>query len=114
LTQSKGTKVVLAKNFFEESFGTEGASPSLDPRRPLGPVPLRRFWPWSAGLSGLPEAWPHSSVPRPRVCFARSVTFLLSPFFTLRLKKVVLPSVGFETALDEAVKNCKALAEAAE
>jgi hypothetical protein len=32
----------------------------------------------------------------------------------LRLKNVVLPSAGFETALDEAVKNCKALAEAAE
>jgi hypothetical protein len=32
----------------------------------------------------------------------------------LRLKKVVLPSAGFETALDEAVKNCKALAEVAE
>jgi hypothetical protein len=42
------------------------------------------------------------------------VTLLLSPFFTLRLKKVVLPSAGFETALDKAVKNCKALAEAAE
>jgi hypothetical protein len=38
----------------------------------------------------------------------------LSPFFTLPLKNVVLPSAGFETALDEAVKNCKALAEAAE
>jgi hypothetical protein len=38
----------------------------------------------------------------------------LSPFFTLRLKKVVLPSAGFETALDEVVKNCKALAEAAD
>jgi hypothetical protein len=32
----------------------------------------------------------------------------------LRLKKVVLPFVGFETALDEAIKNCKALAEAVE
>jgi hypothetical protein len=32
----------------------------------------------------------------------------------LCLKKVVLPFVGFETALDEVVKNCKALAEAAE
>jgi hypothetical protein len=42
------------------------------------------------------------------------VTLFLSPFFTLRLKKVVLPSAGFEMALDEAVKNCKALAEAVE
>jgi hypothetical protein len=38
----------------------------------------------------------------------------LSPFFSLRLKNVVLLSAGFETALNEAVKNCKALAEAAE
>jgi hypothetical protein len=38
----------------------------------------------------------------------------LSPFFSLRLKKVVLLSAGFETALNESVKNCKALAEAAE
>jgi len=63
---------------------------------------------------GLPEPWLHSSVPGPMVCFARSVTLFLSPFFSLRLKNVVLLSAGFETALDEAVKNCKALAEAAE
>jgi hypothetical protein len=37
----------------------------------------------------------------------------LSPFFSLCLKNVVLPSAGFETALDESVKNCKALAEVA-
>jgi hypothetical protein len=38
----------------------------------------------------------------------------LSPFFSFRLKNVVMLSTGVETALDEAVKNCKALAEAAE
>jgi hypothetical protein len=32
----------------------------------------------------------------------------------LRLKNFVLLSAGFETALDEAIKNCKALAQAAE
>jgi hypothetical protein len=32
----------------------------------------------------------------------------------LRLKNVVLLSAGFETALNEVVKNCKALAEVAE
>jgi hypothetical protein len=53
-------------------------------------------------------------VPGPKVCFARFVTLFLSPFFSFRLKNVVLLSAGFETALDEAVKNCKALAEAAE
>ena len=107
-TQSKGTKVILAKNFSKESFDAEGASPFLDPRRPLGPGPLRRVWPWSSGLPGLPEPWPHSNVPGPKVCFARSVTLFLSPFFSLLLKNVVLLSSGFETALDEAVKNCKA------
>jgi hypothetical protein len=38
----------------------------------------------------------------------------MSPFFFLRLKNVVLLSVGYETTLSEAVKNCKALGEAAE
>jgi hypothetical protein len=42
------------------------------------------------------------------------MTLFLSPFFSFRLKKVVLLSAGFETALNESVKNCKALAEAAE
>jgi hypothetical protein len=113
-TQSKGTKVVLAENFSEENFDAEGASPFLDPRRPFGPGPLRRAWLWPSGLPGLPEPWPHSSVPGPKVCFARSVTSFLSPFFTLRLKNFVWLSAGFETALSESVKNCKALAEAAE
>jgi hypothetical protein len=69
---------------------------------------------WSSGLPGLPEPWPHSSVPGPKVCFARFVTLFMSPFFSLRLKNVVLLSTGFETALNESVKNCKALAQAAE
>jgi hypothetical protein len=47
-------------------------------------------------------------------CFARFVTLFLSPFFSLRLKNVVWLSAGFETALNESVKNCKALVEAAE
>jgi hypothetical protein len=113
-TQSKGTKVVLAENFFEEKFDAEGASPFLDPRRLLGPGPLRRAWLWSSGLPGLPEPWPHSSVPGPKVCFACSVILFISPFFSLRLKNVVLLSAAFETALNEAVKNFKALVQAAE
>jgi hypothetical protein len=38
----------------------------------------------------------------------------LSPFFTSCLKNIVRLSAGFETALIESVKNCKALAQAAE
>jgi hypothetical protein len=53
-------------------------------------------------------------VPGPKVCFACFVTLFLSPFFTLCLKNVVRPSAGFETALNESVRNYKALAEAAE
>jgi hypothetical protein len=75
---------------------------------------MRRVWPWSSGMPGLLEPWPHSSVPGPRVCFARSMTLFMSPFFSLRLKNVVLLSAGFETALSESIKNCKALAQAAE
>jgi hypothetical protein len=52
-------------------------------------------------------------MPGPKVCFACFATLFLSPFFSLRLKKVVLLSAGFETALSESVKNYKALAEAA-
>jgi hypothetical protein len=113
-TQSKGSKVVLAENFSEERFDAEGASFFLDPRRPFGPGPLRRAWLWSSGLPGLPKPRPRSSVPGPKVCFARFATLFLSPFFSFRLKNVVLMSAGFETALDKSVKNCKALAEAAE
>jgi hypothetical protein len=53
-------------------------------------------------------------VPGPKVCLARFATLFLSPFFFFRLKQVVLLSAGFETALDDSVKNYKALAEAAE
>jgi hypothetical protein len=42
------------------------------------------------------------------------MTLFISPFFSLRLKNFVRLSAGFEMALNEAVKNCKALAEAAE
>jgi hypothetical protein len=38
----------------------------------------------------------------------------LSSFFSLCLKNIVRLSAGFETALHESVKNCKALAQAAE
>jgi hypothetical protein len=113
-TQSKGTKVVLVENFSKERFDAEGASLFLDPRRPLGSGPLRKVWLWSSGLPGLPEPWPHSSVTGPKVCFACSVTLFMSPFFSLRLKNVVRLSAGFETALNEVVKNCKVLAEVAE
>jgi hypothetical protein len=114
LTQSKGTKAILVENFSEENFDAEGASLFLDPRRPLGPGPLRRAWLWSSGLPSLPKLRPHSSVSGPRVCFACFVTLFLSPFFTSCLKDTVRLSAGFETALDEFIKNYKALAQAAE
>ena len=38
----------------------------------------------------------------------------MSSFFSLCLKNIVRLSAGFETALNESVKNCKALARAAE
>jgi hypothetical protein len=104
----------LAENFSEENFDAEGASPFLDPRRPLGPGPLRRAWLWPSGLPSPPEPWTHNSASGPKVCFARSVALFLSPFFSLRLKNFVRLSAGFETALNESVKNCKPLAEAAE
>jgi hypothetical protein len=47
-------------------------------------------------------------------CFACFVTLFLSLFFSLRLKNVALLPAGFETALNDFVKNYKALIEAAE
>jgi hypothetical protein len=40
--------------------------------------------------------------------------FVSASSFTSCLKNIVRLSAGFETALNESVKNCKALAEAAE
>jgi hypothetical protein len=104
----------FGEKLFRGKFWRRGGFPLLDPRRLFGPGPLRRAWLWSSDLPGLPEPWPLNSVTGPKVCFALSVTLFLSPFFILRLKNVVLMSAGFETALNESVKNCKALAEAAE
>jgi hypothetical protein len=42
------------------------------------------------------------------------VTLFLSPFFSLCLKNIVRLSAGFKTTLNVSIKNCKALAEAAE
>jgi hypothetical protein len=63
---------------------------------------------------GTPKLWPYSSVPGPKVCFVCIVILFLSSFFSLCLKNFVWLFVGFETALNESVKNCKALAQAAE
>jgi hypothetical protein len=40
--------------------------------------------------------------------------FVLASFFSSCLKNIVRLSSGFETALNESIKNCKALAQAAE
>jgi hypothetical protein len=61
------------------------------------------------------SAWSaQARVSGPKGRFPRFETLFLSPFFSLRRKNVVPLSAGFETALDESVKNCKALAEVAE
>lgn len=53
-------------------------------------------------------------MPGPEVCFACFVTLFLSSFFSSCLENIVRLSSGLETALNESVKNCKALAQAAE
>jgi hypothetical protein len=40
--------------------------------------------------------------------------FVLASFSSSRLKDIVRLSSGFETALNESIKNCEALAQAAE
>jgi hypothetical protein len=75
---------------------------------------LRRAWPWPSGLPSPPKPWPHDSVSGSKVCFVCIVILFLSSFFSLCLKNFVRLSARFETALNESVKNCKALAQAAE
>jgi hypothetical protein len=53
-------------------------------------------------------------VPGPQVCFVCFVTLFLSSFFSSCLKNIVRLYAGFETALNESVKKCKVLAQAAE
>jgi hypothetical protein len=69
---------------------------------------------WPSGLPSPLESWPHSSVPGPKVCFACFCDFVLASFSSSCLKNIVRLSSGFETTLNEFVKNCKALAQAAE
>jgi hypothetical protein len=70
--------------------------------------------PLSTQSKGTPKLWPYNSVPGPKVCFAYFVILFLSSFFTSCLKNIVRLSSGLETALNESVENCKALAQAAE
>ena len=51
---------------------------------------------------------------RARGMFCPLYDFVYVSILLFRLKKVVLMSAGFVTTPNEAVKNCKALAEAAE
>jgi hypothetical protein len=53
-------------------------------------------------------------MPVLKVCFVYFVILFLSSFFSSCLKNIVRLSSGFETALNESVKNCKALAQATE
>jgi hypothetical protein len=75
---------------------------------------LARGLAWPSGLPSPPKPWLHSSMPGPKVYFVYFVVLFLSSFFSLCLKNIVRLSAGFETALNESVKNCKALAQAAE
>jgi hypothetical protein len=98
------------EKLFRGKFRRRGCSPFPDPEATAQAgtpaeglaVAVGSAWSTQARAFGLKGRFP---------CFE---TLFLSPFFSLRLKNVVLLSAGFETALDESIKNCKALAKAAE
>jgi hypothetical protein len=98
------------EKLFRGKFWRRGCSPFPDPEA------TARAGTLVEGLAvAVGPAWSaQARVPGPKGCFPRFETLFLSPFFSLRLKNVVLLSAGFETTLDESIKNCKALAEAAE
>jgi hypothetical protein len=70
--------------------------------------------PLSTQSKGTPKLWPYNTVPGPKVCFVCFVILFLSSFFSSCLKNIVRLSSWLETALNESVENCKALAQAAE
>jgi hypothetical protein len=111
--QSKGTKVVLVEKLFRGKFWRRGGSPLLGPEATARAGTLAKGLAMAVGSARSTQA-KASRVPEPRVCFARFATLVLSPFFTSCLKNIVRLSAGFETALNESVKNCEALAQAAE
>jgi hypothetical protein len=98
------------ERLFRGKFRCRGRSPFLDPEATAWAGTL------AEGLAvAVGSAWSaQARVSVAKVRFPCFETLFLSPFFSLRPKNVILLSAGFKTALDESVKNCKVLAEAAE
>jgi hypothetical protein len=107
-------KVILVENFFEENFDAEGV-PS--PSRPEATARARTLAVGLAVAAGSARS-AQAMAPQQRALaedmFCLLCDFVLASFFPSCLRNIVRLSPGFETALNESVKNCKALAQAAE
>jgi hypothetical protein len=112
--QSKGTKVVLVEKHFQGKFRCRGGSPFSDPEATARAGTLAEGLAVAVGSAWSAQAKASQQRARAEGMFRLLCDFGLASSFSSCLKNVVRLSAGFETALNEYVKNCKALAQAAE
>jgi hypothetical protein len=112
--QLKGTNIVLVEKLFRGKFWRRGGSPFLDPKATSRARTLAEGLAVAVGSARSAQAIVLQQRARAEGMFRLLCDFGLASSFSLCLKNIVRLSSGFEAALDESVKNYKALAQAAE
>jgi hypothetical protein len=112
--QSKGTKVILVEKLFRGKFWRRGGSPFLDPEATARAETLAEGLAMAVGSTWSAQAKASQQRVQAEGTFRLLCDFGLASSLSSCLKNIVRLSAGFETALNESVKNCKALAQAAE
>jgi hypothetical protein len=102
------------ENFSEENFDAEGVpSPSRSEATAWAGT-LAEGLAVPVGFGRSAQAMTSQQRARAEGMFCLLCDFVFASFSSSRLKDIVWLSSGFETALNESVKNCEALAQAAE
>jgi hypothetical protein len=104
----------LVENFSEENFDAEGGSPLSRPEATARGGTLAEGLAVAVGSARSAQAMASQQRARAEGMFCPLCDFVLASFFSSCLKNIVRLSSGFKTALNESVKNCKTLAQAAE
>jgi hypothetical protein len=102
------------ENFSEENFDAEGVPPFSDPEATARAETLAEGLVVADGSARSAQAMDSQQRARAEGMFCPLCDFGLASSCSSCLKNIVWLSSGFEVALDESVKNCKELAQAAE
>jgi hypothetical protein len=102
------------KNFSEENFDAEGVPPPSRPEATARAGTLAEGLAVAVGSARSAQAMTSQQRARADGMFCLLCDFVLASFFSSCLKNIVRLSSGFETTLNESIKNCKALAQAVE